>query len=84
MGEFFSISASDVERAAAGVARDDVGRFLPLQQVSQHPLQLSDHSGGGTLVRTAVELGRAARPDLHVRLSRPSACLPFWTSSGSC
>ena len=53
-----------------GFSRDDAGRFLK-EYVEKgiydaDPFQVLDQDGVGKLVRTACELGRKARPEIHL------------------
>jgi pyruvate,orthophosphate dikinase len=67
--EFFSFGTNDLTQTALGFSRDDSeGRFLSeylrRKIVSRSPFETIDVDGVGELVRTAVERGLAARPDL--------------------
>ncbi len=67
--EFFSFGTNDLTQTTLGFSRDDSeGRFLSeylrRKIVSRSPFESIDVEGVGELVRTAVERGRAARPDL--------------------
>jgi len=66
---FFSFGTNDLTQTALGFSRDDSeGRFLSeylrRRIVSRSPFETIDVEGVGELVRTAVERGRRARPDL--------------------
>ena len=69
--EFFSFGTNDLTQMTFGYSRDDAeGGFL-LDYVERgilpaNPFQTLDTVGVGQLVRTAVEKGRAARPDLKI------------------
>ncbi len=69
--EFFSFGTNDLTQMAFGYSRDDAeGGFL-LNYVERgilpdNPFQTLDIEGVGQLVRTAVEKGRKARPDLKI------------------
>jgi pyruvate,orthophosphate dikinase len=69
--EFFSFGTNDLTQTTFGISRDDAeGKFL-LQYVEtgllpENPFQVLDEEGVGFLVRTAVEKGRKARPDIEV------------------
>ena len=69
--EFFSFGTNDLTQMTFGYSRDDAeGGFL-LNYVERgilpaNPFQTLDVTGVGQLVRTAVEKGRAARPDLKI------------------
>jgi pyruvate,orthophosphate dikinase len=67
--EFFSFGTNDLTQTTLGFSRDDSeGRFLSeylrRKIVARSPFESIDVEGVGELVRTAVERGRAARPDL--------------------
>lgn len=68
--EFFSFGTNDLTQMAFGFSRDDIGTFLPdyMDQgiLEKDPFQSIDQVGVGSLVKIAVEKGRAARPDLHL------------------
>ncbi len=69
--EFFSFGTNDLTQMTWGFSRDDVeasffstyldGGIFPVS-----PFESLDTEGVGSLIRTAVEAGRAARPDLHL------------------
>jgi len=66
---FFSFGTNDLTQTALGFSRDDAeGRFLSeylrRKIVDRSPFETIDVDGVGQLVRTAVERGRSARPDL--------------------
>jgi pyruvate, orthophosphate dikinase len=69
--EFFSFGTNDLTQMAFGYSRDDAeGGFL-LSYVERgvlkdNPFQTLDVEGVGQLVRTAVEKGRATRPNLKL------------------
>jgi pyruvate, orthophosphate dikinase len=69
--EFFSFGTNDLTQMAFGYSRDDAeGGFL-LKYVEtgilpDNPFQTLDVVGVGQLVRTAVEKGRSARPDIKL------------------
>jgi pyruvate,orthophosphate dikinase len=68
---FFSFGTNDLTQMTFGYSRDDAeGGFL-LAYVERkilpaNPFQTLDTTGVGQLMRTAVEKGRAARPDLEI------------------
>jgi len=70
VAEFFSFGTNDLTQTVFGLSRDDAGRFLPHYVESgilkDDPFQSLDQGGVGKLVNTAVELGRAARPELKI------------------
>ena len=66
---FFSFGTNDLTQTTLGFSRDDSeGRFLSeylrRKIVERSPFETIDADGVGELVRTAVERGRRARPDL--------------------
>ena len=69
--QFFSFGTNDLTQTTYGISRDDAeGKFL-LQYIERgilpdNPFQVLDREGVGKLIRTAVELGRAANPDLEI------------------
>jgi len=68
--EFFSFGTNDLTQMGCGFSRDDAGRFLK-EYVEKgiydaDPFQVLDQDGVGKLVRMACELGRKARPDIHL------------------
>jgi pyruvate,orthophosphate dikinase len=69
--EFFSFGTNDLTQMTFGYSRDDAeGGFL-LDYVEKgilpdNPFQTLDVAGVGSLMRTAVEKGRAARPDIEL------------------
>jgi pyruvate,orthophosphate dikinase len=69
--EFFSFGTNDLTQTTWGMSRDDAeGAFFPayLERgvFSVSPFGTIDPEGVGALVRTAVQRGRAARPQLEV------------------
>jgi pyruvate,orthophosphate dikinase len=71
VAEFFSFGTNDLTQMTFGFSRDDIeGRFLPryleLHLLDANPFETLDVDGVGALVRTAVERGRATRPDLKL------------------
>ncbi len=67
--EFFSFGTNDLTQTTLGFSRDDSeGRFLSeylrRKIVRRSPFETVNVDGVGELVKTAVERGRAARPDL--------------------
>jgi pyruvate, orthophosphate dikinase len=71
VAEFFSFGTNDLTQMAFGFSRDDIeGRFMPryleLHLLPANPFETIDVPGVGQLVRTAVDAGRAARPDLKI------------------
>jgi pyruvate, orthophosphate dikinase len=68
--QFFSFGTNDLTQLTFGFSRDDVGKFLRIYQdkkiLEKDPFASIDILGVGSLVRTGVELGRKARPDLKL------------------
>jgi pyruvate,orthophosphate dikinase len=68
--QFFSFGTNDLTQLTFGFSRDDVGKFLRIYQdkkiLDRDPFASIDTEGVGALVRTGVELGRAARPGLKL------------------
>ncbi|MFC4783689.1 pyruvate, phosphate dikinase [Nocardioides sp. MAHUQ-72] len=69
--EFFSFGTNDLTQMTWGFSRDDVeasffGTYLEQGVFPVSPFESLDTEGVGSLVRTAVGLGREARPDLHL------------------
>ncbi len=68
--EFFSFGTNDLTQMTFGFSRDDAGKFLKEYEdkgiFEKDPFVTLDQRGVGQLVERAVELGREARPDLHL------------------
>ncbi|MEA3239193.1 MAG: putative PEP-binding protein, partial [Candidatus Bipolaricaulota bacterium] len=68
--EFFSFGTNDLTQMGCGFSRDDAGKFLKeyvAKGIYTHdPFQVLDQDGIGKLVKMACELGRKARPDIHL------------------
>jgi pyruvate,orthophosphate dikinase len=68
--QFFSFGTNDLTQLTFGFSRDDVGKFLRVYQdkkiLDRDPFASIDSEGVGALVRTGVQLGRKARPDLKI------------------
>ena len=69
--DFFSFGTNDLTQMTWGFSRDDVeASFFPAYLdkgfLSVSPFESVDVDGVGALVATAVQKGRAARPDLHL------------------
>jgi len=67
--EFFSFGTNDLTQTTLGLSRDDAeGGFLPTYLdralLTSSPFETIDVDGVGELVRTAVDRGRAARPEI--------------------
>ncbi len=68
--EFFSFGTNDLTQMTLGFSRDDSAKFLRVYQdkkiIDKDPFATFDVDGVGPIVRTAVELGRRARPNLKL------------------
>jgi pyruvate,orthophosphate dikinase len=69
--EFFSFGTNDLTQTALGFSRDDIESqimptYVSARILDRSPFETIDEVGVGELVTTAVERGRAARPDLHL------------------
>lgn len=68
--EFFSFGTNDLTQMTFGFSRDDAGKFLEdyyaRKIYEQDPFQRLDQIGVGKLVKMACDLGKAARPDIHL------------------
>jgi pyruvate,orthophosphate dikinase len=68
---FFSFGTNDLTQATFSFSREDAeNKFLPLYNdhglLQDNPFETLDIKGMGKLMKMAVELGRAERPDLKV------------------
>ena len=68
--EFFSFGTNDLTQMTFGFSRDDAGKFLDAYYDRKiyefDPFAHLDQTGVGKLVKMAVELGRATRPDIKL------------------
>ncbi len=69
--EFFSFGTNDLTQMTFGISRDDAEKafltdYLALGVLPNNPFDTLDRDGVGALVLSAVEAGRATRPDIHV------------------
>ncbi|MDA1185225.1 MAG: pyruvate, phosphate dikinase [Acidobacteria bacterium] len=68
--QFFSFGTNDLTQLTFGFSRDDIGKFLRVYQdkkiLDKDPFATFDVDGVGPVVRTAVELGRKARPGIKL------------------
>ncbi|MDD5832019.1 MAG: pyruvate, phosphate dikinase [Clostridiales bacterium] len=67
---FFSFGTNDLTQMTFGFSRDDAGKFLGAYYdkkiYENDPFAKIDQIGVGKLVKMAAQLGREARPDLHL------------------
>ena len=67
-GDFFSFGTNDLTQTVFGLSRDDAGKFLPRYIeagiVPKDPFTTLDLEGVGSLIKIAVERGRATKPGL--------------------
>jgi pyruvate,orthophosphate dikinase len=71
VAEFFSFGTNDLTQMTWGFSRDDVeasffSTYLEKGVFGVSPFETLDRDGVGSLIRIAVEKGRAARPELHL------------------
>lgn len=69
--DFFSFGTNDLTQTTFGFSRDDAeARFLhyyiQAKLLSDNPFEVLDEEGVGSLINTAVELGRKVKGDLKV------------------
>ncbi|UOO37071.1 pyruvate, phosphate dikinase [Oscillospiraceae bacterium CM] len=68
--EFFSFGTNDLTQMTFGFSRDDAAKFLDAYYqkkiLESDPFARLDQAGVGKLVKMAVSLGRATRPDLKI------------------
>jgi pyruvate,orthophosphate dikinase len=69
--DFFSFGTNDLTQTTWGFSRDDVegsffARYLEKGIFAVSPFESIDREGVGALVRTGVDRGRAAKPDLKL------------------
>ncbi|MES2856271.1 MAG: putative PEP-binding protein, partial [Bdellovibrionota bacterium] len=68
--DFFSFGTNDLTQTTLGLSRDDASRFLGSyvnEGIFKHdPFVTIDAVGVGSLVKTAVKLGRGAKPNLSL------------------
>ena len=69
--QFFSFGTNDLTQTTFGISRDDAEtgfllEYLEKDILPSNPFATIDERGVGKLMRMAVELGRATRPDLEV------------------
>ena len=68
--QFFSFGTNDLTQMTVGFSRDDAGKFLDAYYdkkiYENDPFARLDTVGVGRLMKTAVELGKQARPDIKL------------------
>ena len=68
--EFFSFGTNDLTQMTFGFSRDDAGKFLgsyyDTKIYENDPFAKLDQVGVGKLIKMAVKLGHATRPDIHM------------------
>ena len=68
--EFFSFGTNDLTQTALGISRDDMANFLnpylENEVFTKNPFATLDQGGVGQLVKTAIEKGRATRPNIKL------------------
>ncbi|MBQ8170690.1 MAG: pyruvate, phosphate dikinase, partial [Oscillospiraceae bacterium] len=68
--EFFCFGTNDLTQMTYGFSRDDAGKFLnayyDTKIFENDPFAKLDQIGVGKLMETAIKLGKATRPELHV------------------
>lgn len=66
--EFFSFGTNDLTQMTLGFSRDDAGKFISAYKKEQlferDPFETIDQHGVGKLMKMAVLLGRATRPNI--------------------
>ena len=68
--EFFSFGTNDLTQLTFGLSRDDASKFLDSYYreniYENDPFAKLDVNGVGTLIKTAVNLGRSVSPTMHM------------------
>ena len=69
--EFFSFGTNDLTQTVFGISRDDaesgfLRHYIDHNVLPENPFATLDVDGVGKIMRMAVELGRAVRPDLEI------------------
>ncbi len=70
VADFFSFGTNDLTQTTWGLSRDDAGRFLPAYVehgvIAVDPFVSLDRDGVGSLMKTAVTLGRAQKDGFKI------------------
>ena len=68
--EFFCFGTNDLTQMTYGFSRDDAGKFLnayyDAKIFENDPFAKLDQIGVGKLMETAIKLGKAVRPEMHL------------------
>ncbi len=68
--DFFCFGTNDLTQMTYGFSRDDAGKFLDAYYDAKifenDPFAKLDQVGVGKLMKMAIELGKAVRPELHI------------------
>ena len=68
--EFFCFGTNDLTQMTYGFSRDDASKFLPSYYDNKifenDPFAKLDQVGVGKLMKMAIQLGRAERPNMHI------------------
>jgi pyruvate,orthophosphate dikinase len=68
--DFFSFGTNDLTQTTMGLSRDDYTKFSGLYETVKvfkaDPFASIDQEGVGKLIETAIQLGRATKPDLEI------------------
>ena len=68
--EFFCFGTNDLTQMTYGFSRDDAGKFLEAYYKAKifenDPFAKIDQDGVGRLMKTACDLGRSVRPEMHI------------------
>ena len=69
ISDFFSFGTNDLTQMSYGFSRDDAGKFLDAYYENKifenDPFAKLDQKGVGSLMKTALKLGKSANPALH-------------------